>query len=344
MPNSPKYQYWIDDFNRLVIQKKSKSGRLLGKSEVLNGRFELTQEKYLRFKLKTPSAILQDVLVRSNQTTLNLKGNWSLTSSHKLKYKLHRSLGELLFSTELIQYNKNKFVFSVTTKDNPKTFSTRLFQFDGFWQVDKNNRIVFTTIHRKSKRDRFLFQGLWELNRNHQIIYRYSLEQLKARKKKEQTLILKGSWRFVKKGFLDYSLKGDAQSRFRFRAQFTSHSHIRKDRSKLVFKVGVLVLGRKKRALKTIELFGRVVFYQKLTLGFEIEYERGVWEESKFHVLYKPKKGSEVKLELLNGRGKSLGIQMVFSQQLLQERGDFFVQAKKQGKEQSVFTGVRIPW
>jgi len=344
MAYRPRYQYWIDDFNRLVVQEKAKNGRLLGQPTVLKGFFELANKNQLRYRLSTPAKILKDLNIRSTQTTLSLKGKWSLTKDHKLQYILNRSLGQLVLKADYMDADQNHLIFSVTTRDNQLSSRTRVFQFEGKWQVDRSNRLSFRLTHRKSRQDRLAFQSVWEINKQHQLIYRFSSEQLTRRRKKEHVLILRGNWKISKKAFIDYYLRGNQNRRLRFRAQFVGHSHLNKDKAQLMFRVGVLVHGSTKRLFRSVVLTGQWTFYQKLTLGFEVEYEKGEVEEMKFKVRYRPTNKNEIILGLLNQKNRPLGIELILSKKILNKRADFFIRAKKQGKEKAVESGITIPW
>lgn len=268
-----------------------------------------------------------------------IPGSFELTPNHAILFRVKDSKEEFVFKSSFVSASANKLVFSITIPNPDGSQSTKIFAFEGQWQADESNRLIFDLSYRDADRGRFVFSGNWKIGRNHEIIYRYTSEVLKAGRKKAHTIILKGSWQLFEEGFLTYLVEGSSDSQFRFRAEFIKGPSplSTKRLVPLQFRIGAEVT-------KKITIFGRWKVLGPLELGFEITYEGRRVEVIKLLAEYEVVGKGMIDLELLNGRREGLGIQITVSTSVFGDRAELFLRAKAAEKEQAVEGGVKIPW
>lgn len=252
-----KIRYEIDPHNRLVVK-----GQGPGKFRtVLDGRFQLDERGALTYHVKKSSGI--DV-----PQQIKLSGSWSLGADHNLiltldKWNNQVEANKLVLKSEIVSAGGDELAFSVETRDarrgRPKG-SIRIYvlKFNGAWQADPWNRLVFNIGKEEGAGGKLTFQGKWEIGKRNEIVY--------ASKGGKNILSLRGYWDVTAKDRLSYVLNLDLGSRFDFNVSFEKAASDS-------LRVGVAIgAGAKKRS---IALSGRWRSDKGLGLSFEIGYAGG---------------------------------------------------------------------
>ena len=299
----------------------NRKNQLTLKGKVIPGHFELEKNYSLVFKKRGKNSVVTEKV---------FSGRWSLGAHETLRLQLKDSEEKLILKSSFVSAGAYGLAFSVTTEDPDGAQAVRLFQFGGFWQADKNNRLGFVIQYRDSKREMIVFEGIWKLGHHHEIVYHFESEELKNGKKAVASLILRGAWGFEDKGYLTYLVEGRDDSKLRFRAEYISS----KKKNALSFRVGV-----EGSNARTLQFFGRWKVLSRTELGFEIDYGEGKVETVKFLI-----RQGDVRVELMNQRKEGLGIQVSLTKQFLGQAGEAFIRARAAGNEQAVEGGVKLKW
>lgn len=335
-----KVRYEVDPHNRLVVEEAGRKTKLTRFRKVLDGQFKVDGDNELSYHIKAP---LQKDMTIPHQ--INIKGRWSLTDDHDLMLTLDKvgreTFGEqIVLRGEIINVNENSLLFSITRKTKENIQSTYILNFQGAWQADESNRLIFHIKKEKGTYDILTLNGTWDINKHHQIIYQYEKSRLIRKKKKIHTLTFKGYWEILDKARISYVLDKDTDSLFNFR---TSAGIFEDDYIK--FEIGVDLARRTKPVMKTITLFGNWRLKRGTGLIFEVEYDdRKIFAivfgleatlTDKDTILFR------LKNEMAN---KDLGINLELSHKILKGDGEAFLRLLKSKQESAILAGTAWRW
>jgi hypothetical protein len=134
-------------------------------------------------------------------------------------------------------------------------------------------------------------------------------------------------------------LSGSSDSAFRFRGSFQTQSIYAKD-GEIRYQAGFEA--RSKRKDKAIVLFGKWKVSHDLKLSFEITYGNGRKKSINFGGEYAIDDRLQVLVELTTYGGKKVGLEVVFTKDLLLEEGQAFLRLRKTFEESRIEAGLRF--
>ena len=344
-----KIRYEIDPHNRLVvtetIEKKTKTVKRLRKTKlsrfrrVLNGRFKIDKDNSVSYHVKAPMPHGLDI-----PHQVKLKGEWSLTEAHDLRFTLDKwgrqTFGDqLTLQGNIIDVNKNSLLFAITTRTKEDTQSTYILKLQGAWQADKHNRLTFRVKKQYGRHDILTFKGIWETNKNHQLIYRYEKAHLIRKSKKIHTLTFKGYWDIKDKARISYVIDKDSNSVFSFK---TSLGIFKENYIK--YELGIGLSHEPKPAKKTVTLFGKWKLFKNKGLLFEVEYENKKLHAISFGADAKLTDKDTVLLRLKNTLNQDIRATLKVSHKILKGDGKAFLRILKSRRESAIFAGAGLQW
>jgi hypothetical protein len=329
-----KLRYEVDPHNRLAVKGTGK-GNLPRFRRVLDGWFKLDGDNNLLYHIKAP---LTKGIKAPYQ--VKLRGTWSLTQNHDLRFTLDKwrrqTFGDqLTIQGDIIDVNKNSLLFAVSTQSKDGSKSNYLLQLGGSWQADKNNRLTFMVKRGENSPNLLTLEGVWEIGENNQIVYRYQKEKQVRRIKKTHTLVFQGHWDIKDKARISYVIDKDSDSGFDFRSSLG----IFQDKC-IKYEVGVGV----KPIKRTTILFGSWKIRKNVGLVFEAEYNN-----KKIHPIVL---GAEARLtdkdtvsfNLKDNINKGMGAQFELSHKILKGDGQAFLKLLKSRREQAILVGAGWGW
>ena len=215
-----KLRYEVDPHNRFIIGKSRTKRGISRFRHIIEGRFKIGRGNTLLYHIKAPSRTIANQLNLPHQ--LKFKGSWSLTEEHNLKLTLNKwrrqRIGdELTLKGKIIKIDAHSLLFAITQRTKENTTSTYILKFEGNWQADKNNRLIFRVRRERSNYDLLVLDGIWEVNPKHRIIYHYEKRLTKRGKRKKRSLLFNGFWNLTKRRVLTYRLDLKDKSAFDFR-------------------------------------------------------------------------------------------------------------------------------
>lgn len=283
-------------------------------------------------------------LTRLSQLTEDeelIQGKWRLSRDHELEYWEKAQAKEATFKAALIQAESNALIVALTAKEKDGKIVTRTAKLTGTWHLNEKNQIVFDLEKKSGRPDRVTFKGAWRVNDSHEIVYTYEESHLKRRTKELQTLTFKGHWDIGENNRLTYLLEGDTRSAFRIRGTFQTKSILAKE-GQIRYQFGIEAQG--KQRLKTITLFGKWKLSRALELSFEIDYQDGRKHALTFGAEFNLGRERNIQARLLNKKGGSLGLEVVFTQAFMEGEGGLFLRLRKTLDESALEAGVKVPW
>jgi len=278
---------------------------------------------------------------------IKFKGKWSLTPEHDLLLNLEDKRQfdkqQLLLKGTIKKHSANQLVFQVKS-DSKGANKFSFLKFQGFWQADKHNRIVFA-ITKKDSPDTLTFRGDWKLDKNQQVTYTYQKSFLKTKTSRIQALKFQGFWKINEKNRLKYILFGKQDSFFDFRAQIESPSlHPKKGEIKYRLGIGAKRgIGKANYREKIISLYGEWKFSRQWGLSFESDYGGEKIRRIHFSAKINITKGKQVIFTLLGKDNKPIGAKVTFKKQMFSKSDfEYFLRLKKEGKDYEVSTGLTL--
>jgi hypothetical protein len=335
-----KVRYELDPYNRLVAVGSGTKSGLSRFRKALDGQFKLDENNNLFYHIKAP---LEEGARIPHQ--INLKGEWSLTDNHELRFTLNKLGREMLgdqitLQGQILDVNENSLLFAITTTTKENTRSTYALDLEGSWKADENNRLSFRVKREKGAYDILTFTGVWEINKNNQIIYQYEKAELLRKKGKTHTLLFKGYWDIKEKARISYALSGDTDSAF----NFTAAAGIFKE-DYIKFETGIVLKRRRKPVVRTIKLFGRWNLKKDMGLVFEVEYESGKIKEIVFGADARLTDKDTVSFSLRDEiENKDLGAELKLSHEILKGDGEAFLRALTSRRETAIYAGAAWRW
>jgi hypothetical protein len=292
--------------------------------------------------------------LKSWRQTLNLPsrkefvGSWRLDSNHDLEFVLRDSQtaqeGSVLkFKGEIIAVEADRLVFTFSSKKEDNVYKTQLIKLSGRWCSDKYNRLIFNVKRKTEDEDLIIFDGTWELNDNQRIIYRYEKEDLLRRTKIEKTLAFNGFWDMAGRNRLSYLLEKTENSVFSFKVQLENPPIIAREGA-IKYRLGIGASGSRASDIKSIVLFGAWRVSKKSEITLEMEYEKSVFRSIVFLSSYYMTGKDKIMIRLKTKAGEDLDMGLVFERRFLSDERAVFLGFKKRGSEKMIEAGIRLPW
>jgi hypothetical protein len=335
-----KIRYEVDPYNRLTLSPDGAESGLPLFRQVLDGKFKTNENNDLTYHVKAPLSCPGTI---PNQ--IKLKGAWSLTGDHRLRFTLDKigrqTLGDqLTFSGEILDVNEDSLLFAITTRSKDAAQSTYVLELSGRWRADKNNRLTFHVRKEKGLYDILTFTGAWEIGKNNQIIYRYEKARLLKKKSEIHTVEFKGYWDIRGKARISYVLGAGSDSIFDFGA---AAGVFKNDYIK--YQVGIGASSDKNFKLQKITLSGIWRLKKDLGLIFETGYEgkrtRAIVFGAEADLTGKDTVTFRLKSNMDN---KDIGASLELSHKLLKGDGQLFLRALKSNAESAVYAGAAWRW
>ncbi|MBI4707919.1 MAG: hypothetical protein HY761_08355 [Candidatus Omnitrophica bacterium] len=329
--------YSVDEFNRLIIRRKNKK-------LVADGRFSLDKNNRLSYWLNEPESWIKE---NSLSRKVSFKGFWQLDSNHDLVLNLSKSAqtkaGYLVLKGNIISAQNNILAFEIASLDKRGNSHIQILQLGGYWQQDAFNRLCFV-LSKKLSPDILVFEGAWELDKNQQIVYSYQKTQLKRKTKVVHTLSFSGYWQITQKNRLVYILSRNSNSQFTFCVQLDSPNIYPQD-GLIKYRLGIGIKGSKLYKDRSIILYGSWKFSRALGLIFEIDYGPGKNRAIDFGIEATLTKKDKVVCMLKNKKGERLGISITLTHKLLRSNdAQAFIRLKCLEEESGIEAGVEVPF
>lgn len=327
--SKPKYSYEIDPYNNLIVSSGEKtSARYFRK--VVSGKFRTDKKNQLEYVIRRP---LDN---KDIPKVIRLTGKWSLTENHDLKLTLSedkKQLKTITIKGQLMETGKNSISFSVFQKTAVNKERVYVLKLEGFWQVDKYNRITFKVKKEKGKIDKLSFICIWSISKKNSILYTFSRADHLTGLKTKHTIEFKGVWKITEKNRITYVICSRAGSEFSIK---TTAQKFEKNSIKASIGVG---FGKNKKG-RQITLFGEWKINKNIGLFFVLKNENNKQKYIKF--------GCEAMLKntAINfnmkayGTKKDLDIRLKLKRDMKTIDGQLFAEVFKNKKETAIFFGV----
>jgi len=334
MKKTERISYEVDPHNRLIV-----SGR--GSSSPAPARFRTAADGV--FRIENGSTLTYHVKKSQDSNIpqkVKFSGNWSFDKDHNLVLTLDKwnegCYGDkLIIKAGLLSAGGGSLSFAVATRDSGGKDRIYTLAFKGAWQADKFNNIAFRIEKENSKQDELLFQGAWELNGNNRLIYTYTKRGLKRGDKREQSFALKGCWDISKKNRVIYVINKRIGSELEFRVSFAEPLS-----RGLKYAIGIGARPAKKK----MTLFGSWKINKGLGIVFEMPCEGGRVRTIVFGADLKLGRGAEIRARLRDDLGRDLGMSVKLSKKLFGNNGEAYIEALKSAREVSVVAGAGFRW
>src|SRR3990167_5189287 len=130
---SEKIRYEIDPYNRFVFDGYGKKSDLPKFRKVIDGRFKTDKDNNLSYHIKAPHHSLRSDAGQAPLSEddniphqIKIKGEWSLTDNHELRFTLDKlsrqTLGDrITLQGEILGVNENSLIFALTTTTKENT-------------------------------------------------------------------------------------------------------------------------------------------------------------------------------------------------------------------------------
>ena len=333
-----KIKYEIDPYNRLVAIDESLS--LPKQRRVIEGLFAMGRDNSLEYRIKSPAGSSENIPYQ-----VKLRGSWSLTANHDLRFSIDKSAGgasgdALTIAGDIIDAKRDALLFSVTTKRGEGMSTTYVLEVAGHWQSDRNNRLSFRVKRAKDRYDTLLFEAGWELDQNNEIIYRYEKSQLRRRLKVLRCLTLHGQWNIGGNGVLAYEMDAKSNSTLRFKASLgiCGQDYIK-------YEVGIVLASRLRPVKRTITLFGAWRLKRGSALFFDVECSDGTIYSISFSAEARLTPRDTISFKLKDEFGRNdLGMRFELNHALLEGDGNAFLRVMRLRGESAVFIGAGLRW
>ncbi len=337
-----KNKYSLNGRNQLLVRPPKQKNPL-----PVSGRFEIGKNNELICWLNEPSAWRKDYDLPQK---ISLKGKWKLNSDYDLELILEESENQyrderLAFRGEIISTDKDMLVFEVVSLDSRGQSHIQLLKLNGSWQADEFNRVVFA-VKKKVNPDIITFEGAWQINKNQQVVYTYEKAGLKRKTKVARALTFEGFWDISSANRLSYIFSHSEKSRFDFRVQLGSPSLYPAD-GIIKYLIGIGVKDNIAKHMKVICLYGSWKLGRRVGLVFSMEYAKGQIRDIEFGASAYLNKKDELIFSLIDKKGEPFGLSIIFSHKFLQKLdARAFLKFKDilDKDEAAVEAGVTIPF
>lgn len=336
----PKSIYEIDPYNRLVVNDTGRKSLLPKFRTVLDGQFKISPNNDLYYHVKAPSSNTQDT---PNQ--IKLKGEWSLTKDHDLRFTFDKSSrapasSELTIQGQILDVKDNSLLFAVTTLSNTRTRTTYVLTLQGSWRADKNNRLTFQLRREHGKYDILTFSCAWEIGSNNQLIYKYEKAELLRKNRTTHTLIFKGRWDIKENLRISYLLGVDSESAITFNASASVF-----EKNYIKYQVSIGLSKNRRPTESSITLSGVWKLYRDTGLLFEIKYADGSVSSIVFGAAARLTERDTISFRLRDEiRNRDIGVELELSRKFLKGNGEAFLRFIKNKKEAAILAGAGWRW
>lgn len=335
-----KTRYEIDPDNRLVIIGSGRMTSLPRYRRIVDGRFKVADGNVLTYLVRSPQQYASAV-----PHEIKLRGAWSLTRDHGLKITLEKSApdssrDELIIGGSIIDAGKNSLRFAVTTKYRDGVRTTYVLDLAGVWHADNHNRLTFRVNKSYGSPDILTFEGAWEVNKDNELIYRYEHRKGLRRARSIQTVVFRGYWNITNRAALTYTLDAGTNSAFNFKVGLGA---FRGDR--MEYEVGMGYSNKLRPRVKTIAIYGRWKIAPASGLSFEIEAADGSVYSISFAAQASLNDKDTVLFRLKTGTTmRDLGITLEISRKILGGDGEAFLRYLYNHEECAVLIGATRRW
>jgi len=277
-------------------------------------------------------------LIKDGKT---VRGSWRVGKDQVVSYEALDPREKISFSGSLLAAEPEGLVLSVeeTREDQKSLLST--VRLSGRWSADAKNRPRFEVEKTNGQRDMLTFKGAWDLNESNQLVYTHEVTRLKTKTKLRREVVFQGFWDISQKNRLSYLVGGDEGSTFRFRGSFQTKSILAK-KGEIRYQLGAEASGGGRP--KALTLFGKWKMSDRWGLSFEVEYEKGVKRAIVFGVDSKLGPRDSVEVTLKDRQGEPLGVQVLFTRELLRKDGEAFLRLLRSSEESRAEAGMRFRW
>lgn len=308
--------------------------------KALDGRFSLDKSNSLTYLVKAPVSEGENI-----PHQVRLKGDWSLTDDHRLRFTLNKlgrqTLGDqLTLEGEILDAGKNSLYFAVTTTSKLNTQTTYVLELGGIWRADKRNRLSFHVRRESGRYDALIFNGAWEIDKNNKIVYRYENSDLAKKSRRVHTLEFDGYWDIRDRYRISYSLGAGTDSSF----DFKTSAGIFKE-NYIEYEVGLGLKGYARPVARVVTLFGRWFLKEDIGVVFEFKYADKKTRQIVFGADFKITGKDTVSLRLKSGEDdKDIGAAVELSRKIFKGDGEVFLRALVSGREQALYAGAAWQW
>jgi hypothetical protein len=225
---------------------------------------------------------------------------------------------------------------TIQTESKTLRQSLRVIRLKGTWRANEQNELCFEVALRKGPPETYTFKGIWKLNDNQQIEY--------ASEDGRDTLTFKGYWNVSSANRLVYLFEGSSTSRFEFKVQLESSTFYPK-KGEIRYRIGVgLRQNRLTAPGKLLILYGEWKFGRDLGLTFRMDYGQGNIRSIEFGATVTFGR-NKVIFALKDEFGEPLGVTLTITHKFLKHLDvEVFLRLKSRQKEQSIETGITIPF
>jgi len=338
-----KVRYEMDPYNRLMVTGGKKSGARRYRLK-LDGYFKTGNDNSLRYMVKSP---YNNTPYGDLPHRIDLKGRYSLTTNHDLLFTVSRSrkqryAEQLTLRGGIVSVDKNSLTFAVTTRQGNGTSFTRSLVLNGRWNMDADQRIVFSVRRDSRIDDDLIFASGWKITKANEIEYSYKRSGRTG--KKVRTLTFKGRWEFINDNRIRYKLSLKDNSAFELQAVLVRAGFLGK-RSALIYKMGAKAVGELaakngSSKIRYLKFFGEWKVTRNAGLLFEIRYSGKKTDLIAFGAKARLNKYGELALMLRNKDGESLGVEVTLKKRFLGSSGEALVKLLASKKEKSIMLGA----
>ena len=336
-----KVRYEVDPYNRLIMDRPGSGDKGLPRfRRAIDGRFSLDGSDNLVYQVKAPVSEGESI-----PHQIKLKGDWSLTDGHKLRFTLNKwgrqTLGDqLTLEGEILDTGANSLLFAVTTTSKRYTQTTYALELGGVWKADDRNRLSFHIRRESGRYNTLTFNGTWEIDKHNKIVYRYESADLATKKSRVHTLEFDGYWDIRDKYQISYSLGAGTDSSFDFNA---SAGIFNEDYVK--YQLGIGLVGYARPVERAITLLGRWFLKKDVGVVFELKYTDKKTREIVFGADFKITSKDTVSLRLKTSEGnKDIGVTVELSRKIFNGEGEAFLRALVSDREQAIYAGAAWQW
>jgi len=335
-----KVHYEVDPYNRLILDRPdSKYSGLPRFRKAIDGRFSLDRSNDLIYQVKAPVSEGENI-----PHQIKLKGDWSLTDGHKLRFTLNKfgrqTLGDqLMLEGGVLDTGGNSLLFAVTTTSKLGTRTTYVLELGGVWKADMRNRLTFHVRRESGRYDILKFNGAWEINKRNKIVYRYESARLSTKLRRVHTLEFDGYWDIKDRYRVSYLLGAGSGSSFEFK---TSAGIFREDYIK--YEAGIALAGYARPVERAITLFGRWFLKKDIGVVFELKHMDKKTREIVFGADLKATGSNTVSVRLKSSDDKDMGATLELSRKIFSGEGEILLRALASGTERAIYAGAAWRW
>lgn len=267
--------------------------------------------------------------------SLKISGIWRLDKNCNLVFDVDESCNDVFgqsigFSAKIEHAAKDYLEVSLLKRTTPGLRNVSSVKFKGRWKVDNYNNFIFQ-VQRTSGYDELIFGNNWQITKENQVVFFYKRKFLK--KEIINSFILEGEWK-LGVDIIIFSIENEKDSELKFRLALSKKQVIFK-KEKIDFTVGV-----EKSSLKSFSVFGKWK-HDKDTLEFITNFG-----QKKTSWIFRVKRifsgGKDLSFELINTKGKPLGVELILSKKVFQD-ANIFIKARR-GEENRIEAGFSMPF